>query len=394
MKLLTKSKEFKKEFKKLMSTYSKFFWASAWASAGNEFELFNLLKKYSKKIEKIVIGTSFDHTNPEFIQEFINHKNVKFVEKNRDLFHLKIYLFRNSEEEYVILIGSMNFTSAGFNTNIESLLMINNEDDSGKIIYNQIYELITAQWTKAKYFTEEELDKYKLAYEAQKRRSGEFVKNKPGEPLNRVKILNWSWKKYVDEIKIKDKHLLNDRIKLLKNVNTFFSNHKHFKNMSIDERRKIAGTERNIIDVDWALFGRMTNWGFSKKINDNDSNISEALDQIPVKGKVTREDYFRFIDFFKKAFLNDKRKGKITAYRLLAMKRPDIFICLTNKNEKELKKRFVIKGEITFERYWDEIIERIFEADWYNEPQPTNTYELNIWKGRSAFLDSILYKSN
>lgn len=389
MRLLITSSEIEKEFKRLMVEYSEYYWATAWAGA--DFEYFKMLMKYKGKIRKVIVGTSFDHTHPKFIETFIKDKHVKFSKQSNEIFHPKIYLFQNNKDEWEVLIGSMNFTSAGFYDNVEALILISNKDKSD-LLYKDTLDLINKSWEKAIYFTKEKLQKYTLAYKNQQKRSGEYVKNKPGKPVNRTEIMNLSWEDFIKKIGEGDKQSKEGRIKLLKMARGFFLKHKHFNKMDTDERKAIAGTKKELNGIFCWWFGHMPNSIFKRKIKENNLNISRALDQIPLEGVVpAKQNYLDFIEFFTKAFQKEKRKGKVTAFRLLAMKRPDVFICLDSANEKKLKRDFGIKGEITFERYWDDIIERIFDSEWYNTPAPKDKEELEIWKGRSAFLDVIFY---
>ena len=117
MNLLIGKKEIEKEFIRLMRDYQNYYWVSAWA--GIDFTCFYDLKKNQEKIGRIIIGTFFDQTHPDFIEEFSGNRNVKFVmqEKGVGTFHPKVYLFQNNKYEWDLLVGIMNFTSAGFNTN-------------------------------------------------------------------------------------------------------------------------------------------------------------------------------------------------------------------------------------------------------------------------------------
>lgn len=45
-----------------------------------------------------------------------------------------------------------------------------------------------------------------------------------------------------------------------------------------------------------------------------------------------------------------------------------------------------------YDRYWDEIVERIMDAPWWNAPRPTRSLEAAVWDGRAAMLDSIFYE--
>jgi hypothetical protein len=74
------------------------------------------------------------------------------------------------------------------------------------------------------------------------------------------------------------------------------------------------------------------------------------------------------------------------------MKRPDTFICLDSKNKSNLCKDFGInQSEMNYERYWTDIIERIFDSEWWINPNPSNEQDRMISETRAAFLDALYY---
>lgn len=75
------------------------------------------------------------------------------------------------------------------------------------------------------------------------------------------------------------------------------------------------------------------------------------------------------------------------------MKRPDVFVCLDTKNRSALCKDFeIVQSGLDYERYWTDIIERIFDSQWWINPKPKNKKENNVSNSRAAFLDSIYYE--
>src|SRR4051794_26315302 len=99
--------------------------------------------------------------------------------------------------------------------------------------------------------------------------------------------------------------------------------------MPDNARRGIAGIDRND-DFDWLWFGSMKGAGYYKQaINQNNRQLSGALDEIPLEGEVTRNHFERYLSLFRGAF---ERWGIATATRLLAIKRPGYFVCLDSKN--------------------------------------------------------------
>ena len=128
-----------------------------------------------------------------------------------------------------------------------------------------------------------------------------------------------------------------------------------------------------------------------KRINENNNFISEALDLIPLEGKIYKSDYNNFVSLFQKAF-PDGGSGIAIGSRLLTMKRPDYFVCLDKQNRPKLCEEFGIAQNISFDDYWDEIIERILNSVWWSSERPDDPIEIQAWQGRSAMLDAIFYE--
>ncbi|MBW1792016.1 MAG: phospholipase D family protein [Deltaproteobacteria bacterium] len=393
MRLLTSNKKITEEFKRLMSAYSEYYWASAWAGVG--FDCFTELKRNEEKIRRIVVGTQFDQTHPEFIENFMSHKNVRFKKQVTGTFHPKIYLFKDYNDNWELLIGSMNFTSAGFDKNTEAMLLITKHDDI-KSIYHSAIELINGCWEDAEYFSNIELEKYRKAWKNQRRLHGFYEEDKPGKPISRVEIMNLSWQEFVQRVKTEDEyHSIDGRLALLDGVNDLFKKYPHFSKMSEEDRKAIAGFLENKKEgIEWLWFGSMKGNGtFKREINSNNRHISLALDKIPLKGEITKDQFERYTKKFKKAFPEAKNDWMATATRLLAMKRPDTFVCFDSKNQKKLCKDFGIKSSnMNYERYWNQIIERILDARWWKAPKPADIQEAKIWNGKAAFLDALYYE--
>jgi hypothetical protein len=93
--------------------------------------------------------------------------------------------------------------------------------------------------------------------------------------------------------------------------------------------------------------------------------------------------------------LSRKYTPLATASRLLAMKRPDYFICLDSANKRRFSKDFSLPiSALNLNNYWDEIIERIMECVWWNSHPPNEGDQREVWNARSAFLDALYYVPN
>lgn len=202
-----------------------------------------------------------------------------------------------------------------------------------------------------------------------------------------------TWKEFISKVK-NDQHGLKNRLAVITKSKELFDLKNHFNQLEEDGRKFIAGLRNKLIvngNVDEGLFGRMQSAEiFRNKIKENDTCISKALDQIPLQGQITKTHYNNYIKYFTKTISGNYIA---TASRLLAMKRPDIFVCLDSKNKSNLCKDFGIQqSEMTYDRYWTDIIERIFDSEWWLNPDPKNEQEERISETRAAFLDVLYYE--
>ena len=134
----------------------------------------------------------------------------------------------------------------------------------------------------------------------------------------------------------------------------------------------------------------LTDYPLNRIINNN-NYISLALDSIPLDRKVSKRDYENFVINFQNAF-PDGGSGVAIASRLLAMKRPDHFVCLDKQNRSRLCEDFGISKTVSFTTYWDEIIERLNDSVWATSDRPNDINEVKAWSGRVAMVDVVYYE--
>jgi len=399
MKILYSVTDLKNEFIRLLENYNEYYWAVAWA--GIDFDVFEMLKNKKDRIKEIIVGLHFYQTHPEFIKEYLSENSVKYIIQTNGTFHPKAYLFQNNNVEWEILIGSPNFTKAAFSLNSEISVLISSNDNNNEKIYLDIKSYINEFWNKGEYFDSIKLENYKNSWVTQKPKIGSLagtyggkIKSKKIKLLFETETQKLNWQEYLNKINGEINHYVNDRIKVIKIASDLFRKYNKFSEMNTEERKFIAGIP-NKLEIDGAengaFFGSMKARGyFKQRIIENDEIISLALDQIPLIGKITKQHYLNFWECFKQ-FSGTELAA---ATRLLCMKRPDTFICFTSKNKDNLCKDFGIeKIKFDIDSYWDEIIERIFDSNWWQNPKPnsSNENEIIISNARAAFLDSLLY---
>jgi hypothetical protein len=128
-------------------------------------------------------------------------------------------------------------------------------------------------------------------------------------------------------------------------------------------------------------------------INNNAPEISAGMDCIPPTGPVMQDDYNRFVAHYRQAFTGAPRVGNIApASRLLAMKRPDYFVCFDSKNRRGLSAHFGIAASaVTLESFWANLIEPMTLSSWWRSARPSGL-EGRICDGRAALLDALFYE--
>ena len=403
MRVLTNSSTISKELARLFKECTSCQLAVAWASVG--FHVFELLVKRKRKITRMVIGTHFYQTHPDFIETFREHPNVRFVLNPDSVFHPKVYLFETLDGKWECLIGSPNFTCGGMAKNDEVAVLIADRDQGGQEALASVRLAIDGYWDTAKPFSQADLEAYRVIWKRKlpilKNLQGKFGNpnaensdDKGKHPLEPA-ILRKTWADYFDDVQ-KEKlseygHSMGARLAVMRAVKHLFATHSDFNSIDREGRRNIAGLNGVVKGVDYGFFGSMKGVGkFQAAVNGKNEHLSKALDMIPLAGGISRDVYLQYIEEYRKAF-PEGRDGVATASRLLAMKRPDVFVCLDSKNETRLFKAFGVKGKIGYEKYWDSIIARIMEAAWCNSPAPTEEIEHEVWAARAAFLDSLFY---
>jgi hypothetical protein len=205
-----------------------------------------------------------------------------------------------------------------------------------------------------------------------------------------------SWTEFVR--RVRGEEHFQKRLKVLARARMLLDGAGSFSELSQIDRKAIAGTlgekERQSSGLDWGLFGSMFGFGVLKnKINGNAREISDALDCIPPMGVVTRDNYDEFVEQYLKAFEGEPRVGGIaSASRLLAMKRPDCFVCIDKQNKTGLSAHFGLGASaVNLENYWPDLVEPIWSSPWWRAPRPRRV-DGKIWDGRAAFLDALFYE--
>jgi hypothetical protein len=394
MKVLSGPAGIRKELRRLIRGYARYYWAVAWASAGSD--TFRLLAEKKDRIAKMIVGIHFYQTDPDFILEFTTTPTVRFIMKPDGVFHPKVYLFESDTGEWECIVGSPNFTRAALTDNSEEAVLVSSADVGAAAAYADIRRAIDGYWNQAKYVGPNRLASYKAMWERKRRSlanlSGRY--GDPGrsaEPPMNVPLLRMSWEEYFQRVAEEGVDVLTERRRVLKKAAELFRSHDHFDAMDAAARKGIAGFGPNE-PTPWAWFGSMRGAGYFKQaINANAPSISAALGEIPRDGDVNQGHYQNYVRLLKAGFPSGGVDAP-TATRLLAMKRPDYFACLTGKNRTGLCRALRIPTHVTLHNYWDRIVARLSDSVWWGAKEPEDDVQRDVWRGRAAFVDSLFYR--
>lgn len=386
MRLLTTFEELQNAFATYLKACNKFYCCVAWAGSPNSFEIGKLLVRNSNRIEKAIIGLHFYQTHPVFIETFIDHKGVRFIKETDGIFHDKIYLFVKSSKEWVAILGSSNLTKGGFVKNHECNVLFSNEDDKGGELFKSLTNHIEDNWIEAAYFSFKDLKNYRDAFNQQKPHLDVLKKviQSTKHSFNGASLLLLTWNEYCSKLQLHEG--LAKRLNVLKEVNTLFKSTKHFYELDEFDKKKISGYRLKEAK-DWWSFGTVSKGEILSEMVDK--RIGRAIDCIPLDGEVLKSQYDKYVQLFCDGGKWSNPIGSAT--RLLAMKRPDIFLCVNGENKAGLANGLGIsQSQITLENYWDEIIVPIQNAVWYNGI-PHSVIQQEIYRNRVVLLDLLYY---
>lgn len=393
MKVISTNKQFETLLLKLIDNYDEINISVAWSSAHTK--VFEALLENRSKLAMSTIGTHFYQTDPNVLDSFIDSERVRFITQPGGVFHPKVYFFSN-DEKWEAIIGSANMTKGALSKNQEMSLHISNADSPSEKVKEDLLKNIKSYFESANPVSSEDANYYRGMWDKQRRNlkkvSGIYGKSKTGKAPIKSQIMRMSWSEYSAMVKEDPYHGIDKRLQLLETLQNGFDEYEEYKDMPLALRKAIAGLPNDEYSH-WGWFGSMKGAGvFHKNINDNNIRISDALNQIKFNRDISKTDYMKFIEIYVQAF-PDGRDGIATASRLLAMKRPDIFVCIDSKNNAQMCEDFGIqKTGMTYERYWDELICRIHDSVWWQSDEPEDETENTIWWYRAALLDCIFYE--
>lgn len=391
----------RRAIERLMREYDEFYWTVAWGTHPDHGET---LLKHRKKFRSVTFGVAFSQTDPDLVEALIGEKNAYVVASYPSgTYHPKVYGFRSGAKAAAV-IGSANFTGGGLEKNLEATVSITG--DAGEPVFEELFAFIERAAEYRQSVDSNFADAYRLSC-----RRANRLKKPPREPVPPGRamgpkpsvgpFLEMTWPSFRDHVHSRrGHHDIGKSLRLLQTARTWFASSNSFHDLSPHQQKAIAGVlgEKQKTDADlqqeWGWFGSMRGMGdFKNRIDRNDIYLARALDGIAEQGEVTREQFQWFVENFRLAFRNSHRRGGVaTASRLLAMKRPDTFLCICGPNIARASRAMGFSpSTLDLDNYWDRVVEVVRLSEWYNAPRPHDE-DRALWEGRVAMLDAIFYR--
>ncbi|KEQ53750.1 phospholipase D family protein [Sphingobium chlorophenolicum] len=353
------------------------------------------------KFESVLLGVDFSATDPDLIDRLVDVPNA-YVAKNRPgCFHPKIFYFQSGAKAEAI-VGSANFTNGGLGSNLEASVHVKGE--AGDAFFDQV----RAQLSSYAHLRLPITGPLAATYRRQAKAADKAPR--PTNPVLSGEAKDWarvtsplatmSWKDFVKLARQDLHHDFRKRMKLVREIQQMFAKTASFGDLPVAEWKGIAGVlgaveaeAARLDDFDWGWFGSMGGAGtFAELIGQKNAAIASALDAIPKRGDVTQDAFEGYVEAFTAAFAGASRTARLgPATRLLAMKRPDFFVCMNAGNTPGLATALSFAPTtLSLDNYWKRVIEPIHQAPWFNADRPAGR-DMELWDARVAMLDAIYY---
>lgn len=396
---LLEAKVIARRLKALIEKHDSISMAVAW---GDLTGIAEILVVNQAKFGSVLFGLDFCATDPDLIDELVDVPNAFVAKRHSGCFHPKIFYFQTGSKAEAI-VGSANFTKGGLGNNLEASVHV--KGDAGDVFFGQVRAQLESYESLYRPIDQRLADSYrrqaKVARKAPRPKSPVLPDDDGGDwGRYNSPLAIMPWKEFVRLVR-EDPRPLKKRMGLIREVQKMFVKTASFADLSVAEWKAVAGllgrAEAETTELDgfeWGWFGSMSRaTEFSKAIGLQESAIAQALDLVPTRGDVTRAQFDDYVDIFKRALPTSVASNPIaTATRMLAMKRPDFFVCVDAGNKPALAEALAFAPTtISLDKYWERIIEPIQQAPWYNEPRPAGRNR-DLWDARVAMLDAIYYE--
>ena len=362
-----------------------FAWACSGHGQGRHWKAMRL-----DKVGRAVIGTAFAQTEPLAL-EVLDEKpgRLRLLINSEGTFHPKVIVGRRGRRARAI-VGSANFTTSAYTVNTELSVHLDGLAADGE--FQSLHAFIDEQWERGTVLSADWLDDYRRVWAAAKR--NKIIVPRAKLDISSISSLRMSWEAYVSLINAQQGRPLQDgnRVSVFgdhpsyfyefNEAERLFLQEPNFERMERADRQFLMGMGRSS-----GFIGAMGVAGFAKGIvNNSPEKLGAALDQVPLQGPISRDHVEEVLNVFTQ--LKGVKVG--VASRLLAVKRPDVFVSVNNGSKPQLARLLGVNRIDSVEQYLA-LLDHIWSTEWFTSSEPADEHGASIWRRRAALLDSALY---
>jgi hypothetical protein len=365
--------------------------AYAWIhSSGGKADHWRALDR--GKLTKAVVGIHFAQTEPAALRQLMQSRDrcLKVINDTAGVFHPKVIVGQRGNDVRAI-VGSSNFTRGGFGGNTELNLHLEGRADDEPLA--TILAFVDDLWSSARAFVPDDawLSHYEKTHE-----SGPRPPTPPKMPTSRrPRTLDLEWDDYYRWIAEQERRMLangweihvfdHEEGSFLQEAEVCakaFRRYESFASMPLETRKHVSGVGRS-----WRYFGSMEGaGGFRNLVNESPRTIADHLDAIPREGNVTRGQAEAYLN----AMLEIPRINLGAATRLLAVKRPDLFLAVNKGNRTRIQQVFGTAPSTT--TGYLHLHDQLWSNPWASAAKPSERDQRRAWAARVALLDAYLYE--
>jgi hypothetical protein len=355
-----------------------------------------LLENFKGSV-KVIVGVAFNHTHPDVFQWLTDDvgADLRVFRDDGDVFHPKIYLFRD-KERYALFIGSSNLTYSGFYTNYETNCLIEGTKDAKDIVALEstiaIWRSPTLSFKPSTKWIDGYRNRYKNILQKQRKHGMRTMQRSEEEisPASWLQHSTWEvyYKKVLAGVKEsgRDCQRYHDVLDAAARELPVPWKTEYFKD--IEKRRILGGIDQ------YGWLGHVAASGQFRKLLANGT---------PKQWK-TIVDSINSINRLKPPILWPKLQAHLRMLtslgpsmrvwgRLLCITHPDLFCTISAPSVRKKLSHTLDVPQHQFDKAegYVQLIRLIHSSPWFNSPRPNNNEQVAIWRRRAAFLDGIFY---
>lgn len=396
--ILADSQKLAEEFARCCTTYDSVSLAVAWCGNPAQTLPYKHLEAFGGKITA-TIGVAFNHTHPDAIEWFQDlGADVRIFRDTGDLFHPKVYLFRQ-KTDYALFVGSSNLTYGGFYSNIEVNTLIEGSLSVGKgADVRRLQEVLLDWHSPAKSFKPQAtwLAKYRADYLTTTRTARQHGIRLPPRVEEDIGMASWlrnaDWSLYYGKVREglrqhdRNGQGYHDVLDAAAAVVPLPWKSAYFKD--IEKRRVIGGIKK------YGWLGHVAASGQFRHLmaNGGQQSWDTIARCINEAAELTPPIPWKRLERILAELVALGSTMKVWG-RLLCLVRPDLYCTVASVSVRTNLSATLGVRQSLFEDSdgYVQLIRLIHSSPWFNSRKPSNQSEAKVWDRRVAFMDAIFY---